>query len=459
MTDEQPAAGDAASAATESTPVVLVVDDSRVMRVALSRLLSKTYQVIETENGQQGLDALLANPAIELVFADLSMPVMDGFELLRRVRASADPAIHSVPFVVITGHEDDEGMQRKAVELGASDFVSKPFRSTEITTRAKTLIEQRRDMRELRHALDERPSTDTITGLANSAQFTARCEQLLSLAERHGMAVACLLLQLDDFEQWAASLPVPDADQLLRQLADLLGEHVRVEDATGYLGDGRYGVVLSGTDHAGALALAQRLGGQLNTLPRSAQPMPELHFGISVPDPAQATAVSELLQAAQAAMAPLPVAAAQPEPQSDLLDLQQELDQARESQLLAEQAEQSASEKLRALQLGARQQLAKAHQTIATLRSQLGALQAKFSDYARHHSEAAQQQADTEIAQLQATLAERDEQLATEQTLRRDAQDMVTLLQARLADAEQAAETTESRRSLWSRLFGRGGKD
>ena len=453
MTDEQPIADEAGPAATQPMPVVLIVDDSRVMRVALSRLLGKTCQVIETENGQQGLEALQANPEIDLVFADLSMPVMNGFELLRRVRTSANPAISSVPFVVITGHEDDEGMQRKAVELGASDFVSKPFRSTEITTRARTLIAQRREMRELRQELDERAADDAVTGLANAARFTARVEQMLSLARRHGLATACLLVQLDGFGQWASDQPEPEPGQLLRQLADLLGELVRVEDATGYLGDGRFGLVLTGADRAGALALAKRLGVRLDALSRADQPMmPALRIGISTPDPKRAETAGELLQAAEAGLEPLPRdAAAADGQQSEVVGLQQELEQTRES---LRQAEHSKAEQLRTLQESARQQLAKAHQAISTLRTQMSALQAKFRDYAQRHSPAAQQQAEIEIAQLRATLEERDEQLQAEQALRRDAQEMVALLQARLAEAKEETEAARSR-GLASRLFGR----
>jgi len=463
MTDQRSGAGDAQQANPESSPLVLIVDDSRVMRASLSRLLSKTYQVIETEDGQQGWEALQANPGIDLVFSDLSMPVVDGFELLRRVRSAEDAVINSVPFVVITGHEDDQGVQRKAAELGASDFVSKPFRSAEITTRAKTLIEQRHNVRDLRQELDERAADDAITGLANSAQFTTRFEQMLSLSRRHGLASACLLVQLEGFEQWASAQPTPEPDALLRLLADQLGDLVRVEDATAYLGEGRFALVLSGADRAGALTLAQRLGARWYALPENAPPMPELHIGISEPDREKDAGAGELLQAAAADLQALAreglaeaiPAGAQPGQQAQVAALQQELEQARQSQHEAEQAEQSKSEQLRSLQTGARQQLAKAHQTINSLRTQLKALQARFREYSQRFSAAAQQQAETEIAQLRAVVAEQDKRLVDQQGLLRDAQQMVELLQAKLAEAQQHAEA-DKKRGFLSLLFRRG---
>lgn len=461
MTDEPTASG---TAATDAPPVVLIVDDSRVMRVSLARLLGKTCRVIETENGQQGWETLQSNPEIDLVFADLSMPVMDGFELLRRVRSAEDPGLSGLPFVVITGAEDEEGMQRKALELGASDFVSKPFRSHEITARAKSLTEKRREVRELRQELDERAADDAVTGLAHASRFATHFDKLLSLTQRHGLASACLLVQLDGFDRWAAEAGEPASGELLRRLADLLGELVRVEDATGYLGHGRFALALTGADRAGALALAQRLGSRLASLSAGAHPLPDLQVGISTPDLRQAATVDVLLQSAEADLATLPRVPAAAEAAADtaplaasgLGELQQELEQTRESLQLAEQAEQSRSEQLRSLQESSRQQLAKAHQVISTLRTQLSSLQTKFRDYAQRFSPAAQQQAEEQVARLRATLEERDQQLQAEEQLRRDAQAMVTQLQARLAEAQQAAEADAAKpRGLASRLFRR----
>ena len=463
MTIEQRDSDPTKPPAMEARPYVLIVDDSRLMRAALSRLLSSGYQVIEAEDGEQGWQALLANPEIELVFSDLSMPVVDGFELLRRVRAADPPAICNLPFVVITGHEDDEGMRRKAVRMGASDFVSKPFRSTEITTRAKTLTEQQRSMRELQKELDERATVDAATGLANAVQFMARFEQLLSLAQRHGLASACLLVQIDGFAQWAANVPAEETGPLLRQVADLLGELSRTEDVTGYLGDGRYGLVLCGSDRDGALALARRLGSQLGAVARSGQHVPAVSIGVSAPGEAWPVSADELLQTAQAGLQALPEEASAVagqtggRPQADILLLQQELEQARDSQLLAEQAERSQAEQLRTLQSGARQQLAKAHQIIATLRTQLKTTQAKFHEYAQRYSQAAQLQAETELEQLRVTLAERDTQLKDEQARRIAAQETIAQLQASLAAAQQEApEPVMESSSLLSRLLRRG---
>jgi len=474
MTNESPASEAVHGTATQAMPCVLIVDDSRVMRVALSRLLSKTYQVIEASDGEQGWQALLQHPEIELVFSDLSMPVLDGFELLRRIRASDDRAISSIPLVVITGHEDDEGMQRKAAEMGASDFVAKPFRSAEITTRAKSLIGQRRDLRKLRLELDERATLDAATGLADAAHFTAHFDEILSLARRHGLNSACLVVQLDGFPQRGADQPDEQTAPLLRQLAELLRGLIRSEDAVGYLGDGCYGLALSGADRDGARLLAQRLERQLRAMSRPDQPAPVVNIGISSPVSEHTTAAAALMKAAQAHLQPLtvavaavtepdaekPQASAAPGPGAVTTGLRQETEQVREALQTAKQANSDLTEQLKTLQESAHAQVTKAHQEMHTARSKLNALQAQFRDYMKRYSQEAQKQAETEIAQLRAALKERDRQLEGELALRQKAEATLAQLQAKLIAAQAAAEQEEAEKmnkhgGLLSRLFGR----
>lgn len=123
-------------------PIILVVDDSRVMRVALKKMLRAGFEVIEACDGEDGWSKLEQNPAITAVFSDLSMPVLDGFGFLDRVRSSQSEWIQSIPFIVITGNEDDDGVREKALECGANDFITKPFRSSEIMDRANRYVSQ-----------------------------------------------------------------------------------------------------------------------------------------------------------------------------------------------------------------------------------------------------------------------------------------------------------------------------
>lgn len=117
-------------------PVILVVDDSRVIRLALKKILQKEFIFIEANDGEEAWKALMDDTSIQVVFSDLSMPELDGFGLLERIRSSKEERVCNLPFVVITGNEDDEGILQRALDCGATDLITKPFQSKEIKERA-----------------------------------------------------------------------------------------------------------------------------------------------------------------------------------------------------------------------------------------------------------------------------------------------------------------------------------
>ncbi len=118
---------------------VLVVDDEKVIRDGCSRLLShEGYRVLTAVNGQEALD-LLSAESIDLIFCDLVMPVLGGFEVIEEVRVKYP----DLPLIVITGH----GTVANAVEAmkkGAYDFITKPFRADHLTIVAKRALDKQR---------------------------------------------------------------------------------------------------------------------------------------------------------------------------------------------------------------------------------------------------------------------------------------------------------------------------
>ncbi len=124
-------------ATTADKPLLLIVDDSRLMRHALKKILSDGYTLIEAEDGEDAWDKLRKNPGVQAVFSDLSMPGMDGFGLLKCIREADNAAIQSLPVIVITGNEDDAVVKEKALGAGASSFITKPFQSAQIKSCAE----------------------------------------------------------------------------------------------------------------------------------------------------------------------------------------------------------------------------------------------------------------------------------------------------------------------------------
>ncbi len=116
----------------ETQQTILIADDSRVVRKAVSTILSEDYSILEAENGEKALSMLIDNPDIDMLLLDLWMPDVDGFEVLETLRGSSLEWLKVLPVIVITGHEDDSGMRNQAEVLGAADFIGKPFSAVEL---------------------------------------------------------------------------------------------------------------------------------------------------------------------------------------------------------------------------------------------------------------------------------------------------------------------------------------
>lgn len=148
--------------------VILVVDDSRVMRVALKKMLRADFEVIEAGDGEDGWNKLEQHPAITAVFSDLSMPVLDGFGLLERVRSSQTEWIREIPFIVITGNEEDDGVREKALASGATDFITKPFRSSEIMDRASRYVLQPQEQAPVVQMVEPAPAARAVEPVSHA---------------------------------------------------------------------------------------------------------------------------------------------------------------------------------------------------------------------------------------------------------------------------------------------------
>lgn len=102
---------------------VLIVEDEEINQQILSMILEQEYEVLLANNGQDALDILQKEySTISLVLLDLVMPVMDGFEVLRRIED--DPALKRIPVIVLTS---DKSAEIESLKLGAQDFIVKPY--------------------------------------------------------------------------------------------------------------------------------------------------------------------------------------------------------------------------------------------------------------------------------------------------------------------------------------------
>src|SRR5258706_9906427 len=167
---------------------VLLVDDSKIVRTTLARLIRKSFEVREEGNGETGWQAIASDPSIVVVFSDIQMPVLDGFALLERIRQSDDPRIRSMPVIVISGDEED-ATKKRARAAGANDFITKTTDGTEILSRIDNLlhlVEAKQQLGVSKQAIDQTVTRDPVTRTCTPHYLvTVGCKHY-SHATRHG---------------------------------------------------------------------------------------------------------------------------------------------------------------------------------------------------------------------------------------------------------------------------------
>jgi two-component system, cell cycle response regulator len=234
---------------------ILVVDDSKVIRRAAFKILEKEFSVLEAEDGVDAWKQIQENQSISVVFSDLGMPNMDGYELLEKIRQSDNIAIAKLPVIIITGAEESDGAKQKVFEHGATDFISKPFDSIALRTRAHAHIKYRTEV----HSLEQRVATDKVTGLYTEAAFKQQGEQALAYAQRHGNALTVVRIDIEHFADIFVKHGREVAEQILAKVASIIRDVLRKEDSAARLGVSKFGLLLVCSDGDGARQAVARI--------------------------------------------------------------------------------------------------------------------------------------------------------------------------------------------------------
>lgn len=120
--------------------IVLAEDEPRLARLVEFKLKKEGYQVICKGNGEEALEAIKAEKP-DLILLDVMMPVMDGYEVLRRVKE--DESLKNIPVVMLTARTQERDVV-KGIDLGADDYITKPFHPAELLARVKRILGKER---------------------------------------------------------------------------------------------------------------------------------------------------------------------------------------------------------------------------------------------------------------------------------------------------------------------------
>jgi diguanylate cyclase (GGDEF)-like protein len=240
-------------------PLVLVADDSAVVRaVVRSSLADHGFEVIEAEDGGRALE-MFWSCRPHVVLLDMEMPVMNGLEVLAAIRA--DPELGRTPVVFLTARDGTDQMV-EALELGAHDYLRKPFDPGELLARVRAAhrVKALEDELRLRNAdLEIMSRTDPLTGLWNRRHLDEQLKSAASLAGRHRTPLSALMVDIDHFKWVNDTEGHAVGDRVLQEVAARIRTCIRSEDLLARWGGEEFLVILPLSASEGAASLAERM--------------------------------------------------------------------------------------------------------------------------------------------------------------------------------------------------------
>ena len=116
--------------------ILAVEDQEDNMQILRDLITSAGYEVVEAENGEEAL-AAVAKRRPDLILMDIQIPIVDGYEVTRRIKA--DPALRSIPIIAVTSHAIGGG-EEKARAAGCDDFVAKPYSPRQLLAKIRQYL-------------------------------------------------------------------------------------------------------------------------------------------------------------------------------------------------------------------------------------------------------------------------------------------------------------------------------
>jgi diguanylate cyclase (GGDEF)-like protein len=275
---------------------VLVIDDSpEALKIVRARLAKEGLDILCAENGRDGLEAARAE-APDLILLDIKMPDLSGFDVIRRLKA--DAALAMVPVIFLTGADSrDEVVQ--GLDLGAVDYVTKPFDAFELRARVRAALRTKH----LQDLLAEYAQLDALTELGNRRALMMRLKQEWARIGRYGGRLAFIMADLDHFKAVNDDHGHRVGDRTLRAVADAIRTACRQSDLPVRYGGEEFAIPMPDQAVKGAASLAERCRARIEAIE---VPSPEgvvkstASFGVSDSDGAES--VDDLIEQADEAL-------------------------------------------------------------------------------------------------------------------------------------------------------------
>ena len=262
-------------------PTILVADDNEEMLETLERIFSfYKFDVIKAKDGKKSVE-LAEKHQPDLILLDAMMPEMDGFEACKILKSRN--VTRQIPIVFLTANYTHPDDRVTGLELGADDFMLKPFNSKELVARCKSILKRSEIMtllktentqlsdknkkiqNELKDLLDQTKNMeanafiDPLTGLYSHAFFERRLKEEYRRASRHAKDISLVAVQINNVEWINESLGQQFANYIIMKLANSLLNKTRESDVLAFSPESRFYIILPETDEQGAFLKAERI--------------------------------------------------------------------------------------------------------------------------------------------------------------------------------------------------------
>lgn len=226
---------------------VMVAEDSAPFRNNLKKILtSLQFQVFTAAHGEEAMSYFADNPDMKLILCDYRMPVKDGLEVLKEIRAAGDK--NQIGVLMMTSPSENVN---GAIFLknGANDFIAKPFVKEELICRVNNLIEAMENINQIADFANK----DFLTGVYNRRYFYDDMNEYLAYAEECAEPYAVAMLDIDHFKQINDTYGHDGGDRALKTLAKKLIDETKKCDLVARFGGEEFCIVLKNVSNEEAV--------------------------------------------------------------------------------------------------------------------------------------------------------------------------------------------------------------
>ncbi|MCK9283992.1 MAG: diguanylate cyclase [Rhodocyclaceae bacterium] len=274
-------------------PSLLIVDDVATNIEILAGALKADYRLRIATGGEEALAIAAREPRPDLILLDIMMPGLDGFEVCRRLKSATET--QGIPVIFVTARDAEEDEER-GLNLGAVDYITKPFSLPTVRARVRNHIELKRKT----DLLERLANIDGLTGISNRRRLDEQIEIEWRRCQRTQTPLSLLIADIDLFKDYNDRHGHGAGDICLVTIAKELESSLsRPGDLVARYGGEEFVVILPDTDAEGAFTTAERLRSRVEDVTQKLPGGPvTISIGSATQVPSEPGRVSDLLNAA-----------------------------------------------------------------------------------------------------------------------------------------------------------------